>query len=72
MTKPYLTEPEVDEICAPLKAGLAQTKFLERLGLHVERKPNGRPLVSRSHFETVLGAGAPKASTGGPNWSVRP
>lgn len=30
---------------------------MKRLGLHVERKPSGRPLLMRSELERVLGAG---------------
>lgn len=33
-----------------------QRRHLVRLGLHVEQKPNGRPLVARSEYERVLGA----------------
>ena len=52
--KPYLTEDELAEICAPLVTPAAQRRFLERLGLIVKVKPNGRPLVARGEFERVL------------------
>lgn len=70
--RPYLTEDEVSEICAPLKTGAAQARYFAKLGLHVERKPNGRPLVSRALFATVLTAGAPTTPTNGPNWGAKP
>jgi hypothetical protein len=70
--RPYLTEEEVDEICAPLKTGAAQARYLVKLGLHVERKPNGRPLVSRALLATVLTAGAPTTPANGPNWGTKP
>jgi hypothetical protein len=72
---PHLTEEELADICKPLTSGFAQVRYLSSLGLHVLRKPNGRPLVLRSHFETVLSAGAPTRQTGtatGPNWTTTP
>lgn len=51
---PYLTDEEIAEICAPLVNAAAQRRYLERLGLIVKRKPNGRPLVARGEFERVL------------------
>jgi hypothetical protein len=54
---PYLTDAELADICAPLVMPAAQVRYLERLGLMVRRKPNGRPLVARSEFDRVLGAG---------------
>ncbi len=53
--QPFLTDPELAEICAPLTNGAAQVRYLERLGLKVARKPNGRPLVARGEFERVCG-----------------
>lgn len=54
---PFLTDAEVAEICAPLTNGAAQVRYLQRIGLAVQRKPNGRPLLMRSELERVLGAG---------------
>ncbi|MDT7836625.1 hypothetical protein [Aquabacterium sp. OR-4] len=54
---PWLTDDELNELCAPLVAPAARIRYLKRLGLHVERKPNGRPLLMRSELERVLGAG---------------
>lgn len=51
---PYLTDDEIAEICAPLVNPSAQVRYLQRLGLLVNRKPNGKPLVARKEFERVL------------------
>jgi hypothetical protein len=53
---PFLTDAEIAGICDGVKMASAQRRHLKRLGLHVEQKPNGRPLVARSEFERVLGA----------------
>lgn len=50
---PDLTQDEIDAICDPLKQPAAQIRFLTRLGVRVERRPNGRPLVSRLHYVEV-------------------
>lgn len=49
---PYLTDDEIAEICAPLKMPSAQRRHLERLGLIVKAKPNGKPLVARETQQT--------------------
>jgi hypothetical protein len=69
---PDLTDSEIDEICAGLKQGYAKVRFLERLGLTVRRKPNGRPLVNRAHYNAVMGGGtSDKADdANGPIWGV--
>lgn len=55
MTAPmFLTDAEIAEICEPLKSPAAQKKFLRSLGVVVNEKPNGKPLVVRSHIEWVL------------------
>lgn len=76
MTPPHLTDAEVDDICAGLRQNFAKVRFLrDRLGLsHVDRKPNGRPLVMRAEWERRAGgAAAPAAQNGrpagAPNWS---
>ncbi|MCR5865215.1 DUF4224 domain-containing protein [Aquincola sp. J276] len=51
-----MTDDEIAELCAPLKAPSAQARCLSGLGLLVARKPNGRPLLMRSELERVLGA----------------
>lgn len=52
---PWLTDPETDDLCAPLTRNSAKVGYLRRLGLEVRIKPNGRPLVLRSNVEAVLG-----------------
>lgn len=50
---PFLTDAELAGICEGVTLPGAQCRHLERLGLLVKRKPNGRPLVARSEFERV-------------------
>lgn len=50
----FMTEAEIDELCAPLKMAAAQVRHLRAIGLTVAVKPNGRPAVLRSHAESVL------------------
>ncbi len=61
----FLTDAEIAEICEPLKSSAAQKRFLKSLGVVVNEKPNGKPLVVRSHIEWVLsgriGPSAPPA-----------
>lgn len=52
---PDLTETEVNEICAGLRQNAAKCRFLKRLGLRVERRPDGSPLVNRQHYNAVRG-----------------
>jgi hypothetical protein len=51
---PWLTNEELDDLCKPLTQAAAQIRFLRSLGLTVKTKPNGTPLVMRSHFEQVM------------------
>jgi len=48
---PFLSDEEIDKLCAGLQLPGAQCRYLTRLGLLVNRKPNGRPLVARSVYE---------------------
>lgn len=50
----WLSDDEVDDLCAGLTNSAAKRRYLEGIGLTVNRKPNGRPLVVRSHVESVL------------------
>lgn len=56
MSGMFLTDEEIDAMCAGLgsTSHAAKRKRLERMGLIVNEKPNGRPLVVRSHAEAVL------------------
>lgn len=70
---PDLTDAEVDAICDGLKQSGAKVRYLRTLGLTVKRKPNGRPLVNRKHYDAVRG-GVVAADGNGlaePNWSRR-
>jgi hypothetical protein len=53
---PFLSDAEISAMCDGLVAPAAQLRYLQRLGLLVQRKPNGRPLLMRSEVERVLGA----------------
>ncbi|MBJ2154746.1 hypothetical protein [Variovorax sp. IB41] len=56
MSSMFLIDEEIDGICDGLGANshAAKRKRLPGMGLIVNRKPNGRPLVVRSHAEAVL------------------
>jgi hypothetical protein len=73
-TDPDLTDDEVDRICAGYRQNAAKVRYLRSLGVHVERKPNGRPLVNRAHYESVRGAAGgarqPDPANAGPVWGV--
>lgn len=51
---PYLTQEQVDEMTEPLTRPADQCRVLREMGFCVKQKPNGRPLVARSNFETVM------------------
>ncbi len=51
---PWLSDAEIDDLCDGRSTNAARTKFLAGLGLTVNQKPNGRPLVMRAHAERVL------------------
>lgn len=53
----WYTDAEIDDLCEGLVSNAAKVRFLERLGLTVSRKPNGRPLLMRAHAELVLSGG---------------
>ncbi len=43
----FLSDAEVDDMCAGLTQDAAKVRYLRQLGLKVDRKPNGRPLAWR-------------------------
>lgn len=62
----WLKQQEIDELCEPLTQPAAQIRFLrETLALTVHEKPNGRPLLLRSHVEHVLSGLPTKVKTRG-------
>ena len=48
-----LTDTEIDGICEGLTQNAARVRYLKRMGLVVRKKPNGRPLVNRAHYDAV-------------------
>lgn len=60
MNTPWLSDAEIDDLCAGLTQNAARANHLRHLGLTVTTKPNGRPLVMRAHAERVL-SGMPEA-----------
>lgn len=69
---PDLTDAEIDLICDGLVQHHARVRYLKRMGLTVRRKPNGKPLVNRAHYEAVMN-GSPASrqpAARGPVWSV--
>jgi hypothetical protein len=70
MLAALLTQEEIDSICAPLRQGRAQFRFLQSLGIQVETKPNGKPLVRRSEWDRrTIKQHSPST---GPHWTVNP
>ncbi len=69
---PDLTDAEIDMICDGLVQNHARAIYLERMGLTVRRKPNGKPLVNRAHYDAVMnGITQPaRKAQRGPVWSV--
>lgn len=62
---PFLSDLEVADMCSPLRQAGAQKRYLQRLGLRFETKPNGRPLVSRAGVAGLLsGFAAPLPGVG--------
>ena len=51
---PWLSSDEIDDLCAPLQQHAAQIRFIRGLGITVREKPNGAPLVMRTHFEEKM------------------
>ena len=50
-----LTDAEIDCICAGYTQNAARVRYLRQIGLTVRQKPNGRPLVNRKHYDSVMG-----------------
>ena len=71
---PWLSDEEINELCKPLTQPAAQVRYLRQvLKLTVTTKPNGRPVVIRSHAERVLsGMSASGASDEGGKPEVAP
>lgn len=54
--RPYFTDAEVDEMCDGLVQDAAKIRHLRRLGLRVDRKPNGKALAWRPAVQTPAAA----------------
>jgi hypothetical protein len=75
MTPPYLTDQEIAEITSPLTQGAARCRFLTSLGVKVERRPDGQPLVGRAEFEDLMQARrtaklSDQLSDSAPDWTA--
>lgn len=72
MTPPYLTDAELADICRPRVQGAAQIRYLRALGLKVERRADGTPLVWRCDIERrpqPSAASATVSASNEPTWS---
>lgn len=65
--RPDLSEEEVNDLCKGLKQNAAKVRFLRSLGLKVDRRPDGSPLVLRAQFEPA-GKMQPAPNGPRPNW----
>lgn len=68
-----LTDDEIDNICAGYVQSAAKIRYLRSMGLVVRRKPNGRALVNRAHYDAVMGCAATNVGTKSdsqPVWGV--
>lgn len=66
---PDLTDAEIDRICDGYRQAAAKVRYLRSLGLVVARKPNGRPLVNRRHYDEVRGSRRVVEPSSEPAWS---
>jgi hypothetical protein len=55
MSSNFLNDSEVLEIAKPLTRCDAVRRWFTRNGYTFKIKPNGMPLITRSHFELVTG-----------------
>jgi hypothetical protein len=66
---PDLSDDEIDQICDGLTQNAARVRYLKVMGLVVRQKPNGRPLVNRTHY--IEQTSKSKVTTADePNWAV--
>ena len=64
-----LTDDEIDVICSGYKQNAAKCRYLQSLGITVRRKPNGRPLVNRQHYNSVRICDSTNASPSSSNFN---
>jgi hypothetical protein len=60
MTTPWFTDAEVDYMCEGLEQDAAKVRHLKRMGLRVDRKPNGKPLAWRPVADAGQAQNAPQ------------
>jgi len=68
-----LTDAEIDSICDGYVQNAAKIRYLRAMGLTVHRKPNGRPLVNRAHYDAIMGCGMTRVAAKSdcqPVWGV--
>jgi len=51
---PFLSDTELRAIAEPLRQPAAIARWFQHQGFEIRIKPNGMPLISRSHFEAVM------------------
>lgn len=64
---PYLTDAELFDICRPRRQGAAQIRYLRSIGVPVQRRADGTPLVWRRDLEAPQPSGT-VAAANEPNW----
>lgn len=55
MTSPWVPDAVINGMCEGLTQDAAKVRYLRRLGLTVDTKPNGKPLVLNSNVEAIFG-----------------
>lgn len=50
---PYLTDEEIAFLTKPLTQGAARCRYFRKLGIKVDPRPDGQPLVGRAEFEAA-------------------
>jgi hypothetical protein len=67
----YLTDAEIADLCRPLRQPAAQLRYLRSLGIPVQRRRDGTPLVWRRDLERASagGDGATMDSANEPRWT---
>lgn len=53
MSDPYLTDDEIADITKPLTQGAARCRYFRRIGVKVDPRPDGQPLIGRAEFEAA-------------------
>lgn len=66
----HLSDAELADICRPLTQHAARIRYLRTLGLRVERRPDGSPLVRRADWERQQQAQTGIQAGNAPRWSV--